>query len=168
MHNNYWACALEPRSPKNWAHVPHYWRRVPWSLCSATQEATVMRNPAPLTTTREKPAQQRRPSTTQINKENYIFKKWSKSQGGWLKGWEIWTKPFHLSGHILAGSHYHLFGSGWAEGRASGRSYQPQSSSHISAALGTCFHSRANHGFCDTAECPVKGVSGLGWPWVSY
>ena len=63
MHHSYWACALEPGSCCYWAHVP-------WSLCSATREATAMRSPR--TTTREKPAWQWRHNTA---KNKYFFKK---------------------------------------------------------------------------------------------
>ena len=45
-HHNYWACALEPTSH-------NYWSPCPWSLCSATREATAMRSPH--TTTKSSP-----------------------------------------------------------------------------------------------------------------
>ena len=63
MCHNYWACAVEPRS-YNYSEPMclNDWSPTPWSPCSTTREATAVNSLH--TATREKPRQQRRPSTS--------------------------------------------------------------------------------------------------------
>ena len=79
MHCSYWA--LEPESCSYWAHVPELQKlKCPGVHApNATRKDTAMRNLhtatreyPPITSAREKPMQQRRPSTVK-NKQNYFF-----------------------------------------------------------------------------------------------
>ena len=45
VHHNYWACALEPVGHNYWACVPQLLKPTCLEPCSATREATAMRNP---------------------------------------------------------------------------------------------------------------------------
>ena len=76
MHHYYWAQALEPVLHRRSHHMR--------SLCTAREQP-------PLTTTREKPVQQRRPSTAKnkyINEILFLKEEWTtetQSQASWRK-----------------------------------------------------------------------------------
>ena len=102
-----WASALEPRNCNCWAHCRTCWS--PWelSLCSATGAATAMSSPhtasreqLPLSTAREKPSQQWRPSTAKSKKKSHWLKKIRCQRGRFPWG----LPPWLADGHILPAS----------------------------------------------------------------
>ena len=62
---NYWACALEPGNHSCWAHTPQPLKTA--RLCSATREASAMRNSC--TTARERPHSWQLEEHLHINKD---------------------------------------------------------------------------------------------------